>query len=656
MIMNNKINLVLSSVYALTLAFGFNVKAQTILKKQDVSGIKNTKIDNFNFYTLAKQKPVYNFNQGENDRAVTKTVFTSSRNMYTLLVTESNCLTANQDLNTIMFTHRISNFYNVPNDNSGFVQSTFSNNYGQTWDSILVMSDEVNLCRYPSGAIFNPAGNTNLGNAFVTVSGPITTGTGWVGNYFTSAKLDHTNLNPNIALNANVGVANQSYARIGATATDLKTVVTGGIYTDPNATTPLLQGYKGVTLNYATPAANNTFNWTVDSIKPNFVTDFSGENEVYTVTQTAWNKAGDIGYVVFDGVDAFISGFPRSYMPIVYKTTDAGTTWTQLPPFNFSGIPIIADKLLNTTSGGAPKAWFTQNKGFDVAVDANGQLHVFCTVLSAFSNHPDSLGYTRSYATNAPSKTFYMYDSYTTSNGTWDAVLVDSLMTDNSQDFSPFTDEFAASIEIDARLQMSRTDNGSKLFFFWLDSDPNINNQVENNQPNIFGKAFDVNTGQWTVTKQFTSDNTNYYMYVSNLAIQSGNTYKVPVTVSLPIGWPNNVSTIDPVKHYFVNGIEFDQSEFTVTKNHSNSNVDFFEIGTISPNPATNFIDIKINDPKNNHVVQIFGMDGALQKEVVVDKTDRIQLDNMANGVYLLKLLDVNNSTQPQFYKLIINH
>lgn len=639
----------------MTIAFGFKTKAQMIPKKQDVSGIKNNKIDNYNFVTLAQQKPSFNFSQGENDRAVTKTVFTSSRNMYTLIVTESNCLTANQDLNTIMFTHRISNFYNVPNDNSGFVQSTFSNNFGQTWDSMIVVSDGVNLCRYPSGAIFNPTGNTNLGNAFVTVAGPITSGTGWLGNYFASAKLDHTNINSNIALNANVGVANQSFVRIGATATDLKTIVIGGIYSDPNGTSPLLQGYKGASLNYATPNANNTFNWTVDSIKPNFVTNFSGKNEVYTVTQTAWNKAGDIGYVVFDGVDAFISGFPRSYMPIVYKTTDAGTTWTQLPPFNFSGIPIIADKLLNTTSGGAPKAWYTHDKGFDVAVDANGQLHVFCTVLSAFSNHPDSLSYTRSYATNAPSKTFYMYDSYTTSNGSWDAVLVDSLNTDNADDFTPFTDENSVPFPVDARLQISRSDDGSKLFFFWLDSEPDINEQIENSKPNIFGKAFDLTTGLWTLTKQFTTDNINYFMYVSNLTLLSGTTYKVPVTVSLPIGWPINVNIIDPAKHYFVNGIEFDQSEFTVTKSHSNSNVDFFEIGTISPNPATNFIDIKINDPKNKYVVQIFGMDGALQKEVLVDKTDRIQLDNFANGIYLLKLSDEGGMYEPLIQKMVVN-
>jgi hypothetical protein len=89
---------------------------------------------------------------------------------------------------------------------------------------------------------------------------------------------------------------------------------------------------------------------------------------------------------------------------------------------------------------------------------------------------------------------------------------------------------------------------------------------------------------------------------------------------------------------------------------HLISNVDFSEIGTISPNPATNFIDIKINDPKNKHVVQIFGMDGALQKEVLVDKTDRIQLDNFANGIYLLKLSDMNGMHKTLIQKMIINN
>jgi hypothetical protein len=595
---NNKFKVVLLIT---TILFRINTNAQTIPKKQDVIGLKRNHIDNFNFYTLAKQKPKSNFDQEGANRSVTKTSFTGSRNAYGLIVTESNCLTANQQLNAVMFTHRISSFFTLPNDNSGYVQNTFSTNLGTTWDSIIQTSDPVNLCRYPSGAIFNPIGNTSINNAFATVSGPITSGSGWIGNYFSSAKLDSTNINPSFSIDGSPGIVKQGFARIGATATDSKTIVTGGLYLDPNGTTTATQGYRGAAINYATPAGNNTFNWTIDSIKPNWATDATGEPETYTITQTAWNKAGNIGYVVFNGVEASITiSSAKGYAPIVYKTTDGGATWNLLPSFNFSTIPVIAQKLDPTwvsadgASTGPPKAWFTQDKGYDCAVDENGNLHIFCVILSGFTMSNDSLGFTNTYASNALVKTFYMYDTFTTGSG-WNSTMVDSLNTDNADDFSPFTDDTGVQFPVDARLQMSRSDDGSKLFFFWLDSDPNINNQVENDQPNIFGKAFDVTTGLWTLTKQFTTDNTNYFMYVSNLTLLSGNTYKVPVTVSLPVDWPNDANLINPMRHYFVNGIEFDQSEFIVTKNFSNSTDDLYKIGNISPNPANNNASFLLN-------------------------------------------------------------
>jgi hypothetical protein len=49
-------------------------------------------------------------------------------------------------------------------------------------------------------------------------------------------------------------------------------------------------------------------------------------------------------------------------------------------------------------------------------------------------------------------------------------------------------------------------------------------------------------------------------------------------------------------------------------------------------------------------------MDGALQKEVLVDKTDRIQLDNFANGIYLLKLSDEGGMYEPLIQKMVVNN
>jgi hypothetical protein len=93
---------------------------------------------------------------------------------------------------------------------------------------------------------------------------------------------------------------------------------------------------------------------------------------------------------------------------------------------------------------------------------------------------------------------------------------------------------------------------------------------------------------------------------------------------------------------------------YTVTV--TNVNINDANSIQIFPNPANNFIDIKINGAINKYLVQIIGIDGSQVKEVLVDKTDRIQLDNMANGVYFIKIKNTNNNTFERTRKLIILH
>jgi hypothetical protein len=94
-------------------AFVFSTFGQTqiVPKKVDRTNSKYNKQDGINFSAIGQQKPKFIFNQGGSNRAVTKTSFSGSRNAYGLIVTESNCLTANQQLNAVMFTHRISSFF-----------------------------------------------------------------------------------------------------------------------------------------------------------------------------------------------------------------------------------------------------------------------------------------------------------------------------------------------------------------------------------------------------------------------------------------------------------------------------------------------------------------------------------------------------------------
>lgn len=44
--------------------------------------------------------------------------------------------------------------------------------------------------RYPSGVLYNPAGNTDPNNAFKLFQAPVTSGSGWILNRFTTVSYD----------------------------------------------------------------------------------------------------------------------------------------------------------------------------------------------------------------------------------------------------------------------------------------------------------------------------------------------------------------------------------------------------------------------------------------------------------------------------------
>ena len=569
----------------LSIGFCINATAQNKLHavKQDLTNSQTNKVDNdiVSLPTVHKKPAITSVNS---QRAITKTKFTSSWNPNTLLVSESNCLTANQATGLVMFTHRISKDWAPTGVNSGFIQCTYTTNYGTTWDSLLQVQDQTNLCRYPSGAIFNPTSNTTPGSAFGVVTGPITNGgtvNGWIGNFFANSKLDKTTTNtPAIKLNATAGVGKQWFARVAIQSTDNKVIVTGGLYGgDPGSAsaTAASNAYRGATINIAKPSGN-TFTWALDSIKPSFKTNPTAKNnEALTSVLTAWSKDGATGYMVFIGVDAAATGTKLGYQPIVYKTTNGNSSpivWTKMASYDYSSIPSIKAKLYASsvvgsgtyTQTGPKKAWYSQGDGMDAVVDINGNLHIVCVVASGATTSVDSLDYTYNPALPAGGAAgsggiSYIYDTYTTSTG-WSALLIDSLKCLPANANSPFIDKTTSTkFIVDARIQVSASTDGSHLFYMWMDSDPTAVSG-ENAIPDIYGRGWNISSSYATPTTQFTFDGINYYMFTSNIALVSGTTFKIPTTVSASRDGSGDVAL--PFDHYFVSGIQFDESQFTI--------------------------------------------------------------------------------------------
>ncbi|MCA6362449.1 MAG: T9SS type A sorting domain-containing protein [Bacteroidetes bacterium] len=609
------------------------------VKKWDLTGINSAKIDaeSVNFFAQASATA----RNGNPTVQANGTKFTSSRNAFTLLVSQSNCMTANQALGAAMFTARISADWSPPSVNSGFIEHTWTTNNGSSWDSTYFANNGTNLYRYPSGAIFNPASNTTLSNAFAVGVGPYTDGSGWMGNYYSSQNMVNAQTNVNTVDN---GTSYIGFARIDVQSTDQHVWVTAGLYTDPNGTTALAQGFRGAAIMKGT-LSSNAFVWQTDSIKPTFHQDGTGANDCYTITHLAFSQDGNTGYAVFFGVDASATtSQTRTFSPLVWKTTDAGATWTRYQQnFDFTTISTISNNLIQASDGNL-KPWFSQNNGSDVTVDNNGQLHIFCEVGSGASNDNDSLGFTWTLTGANNTARHFMYDVHTTTNG-WNAWLIDTLLSspnDQTSQWSDGTSTFAT----DARAQISRSSDGTKLFYIYSDTDPNIG-AGDNNFPNLFGRAVDLSianvNANATARQQFSTDDNLFWQYVSNITLVNGTTYTVPVSNSLARDLSFNMLT--PFDHYYMNNVQFTAAQFNTTADLSAVGIEeFASVGTLNffPNPANDQINVVL-DLINSENVSI-EIVNSLGQTVLVENRDlaagnsvvRMNTENLTEGVYFL--------------------
>ncbi len=611
------------------------------VKKIDLTNpnAKSTDGESRNFYNTATSNQR---NAGPNAIQTAGVKFSSSYNAFGLLVSSSHCLTADQALNAVMFTHRISQDWPADaNVASGYGEYSWSTNYGTTWDSSY-FADQTSLgnkrFRYPSGAIINPAGNTNVANALNVATGPYTSGTNWDG-YFGNYQMMVNGAGSSTSIFDNgVGTPALAFPRISITSYDDSSAwVSGGFYTDPIAAT----GYLGA--NLMKGKWNGTaLTWSFDSILPNFHQDATGANDAFTQSFVGFSPNGQIGYQVFFGVDgSATTSQTRAFSPITYKSTNGGATWNLLPVNDFSTIPAISTYLIPASDGNL-KPWFDQSQGADIVVDNNGELHIVCTISSGYSDDNDSLGYTYTLTgQNGTTAMHYIYDVHTSPTG-WDAWLIDSLMTTTSTNNTIFVDgSTGGAFATDARIQMSHTTDRSKLFFAWVDTDP-LALAGENALPDLKAVGYDLVTGFKTPVTQFTTSQDFYFHYVSNVTLVSGNTYSIGVTNSIDRNGSHDVITT--FDHYFYEGCKFNTSDFTVQFVGVNEQAANFGSLNIYPNPAKDQINLNVNMVSGENVsfqiTNSLGQVVLVENRSLVNGNNNVQLNTskLTSGVYFVTI------------------
>ena len=460
--------------------------------------------------------------------------FTGSMNIYGLKYSNTKPLQYNDELGMVSFFHTKSSTYSAspvgsPGSLSGVVVAMLSIDAGLNWDSICVWNNDTSWARSPQGGIYNPPLNTfGYSSAHLVTTGFTLRDDGTKsGNFFATKKLCLENFN-NVA---GTYPGTQKFISHSAPYTELEKTdlasfeftstddglvrAMGLIVNDINASTFQDFGYRGVRVLKGT-FTSGIMQWTGDSIIPD-VTVTNGVSNVLHVPYMAWNESGSVGYVFHIGCLAGAGGANVGYQPIIYKTTNSGLSWNQIPgiDFNLPSMDTVKDHILCTLTNTALSIpFFNAAEGISATVDHNNRLHIVSTLRSTSSSHPDSLGYTLQFL-NPDGETYsfphiggyrpYIYDFIGDGIGQWTATLVDSMSSEkpgenpgeNGYTENPWrhtNNQVTEKVSSGARIQLSRTPDGKHIVYTWAESDTLLttNSFKWNVLPNIKARIMDV--------------------------------------------------------------------------------------------------------------------------------------------------------------------
>jgi hypothetical protein len=585
----------------------------------------------------------------------------TSDNVYGILGDRQNQVVYNPAINTVAFCHRQNAGGPGGPNASGIISLDFSTNGGATWTVNPFQTTPTgsgslwNGNRYPNIGLYNPTGNTNSANAYMVEVGPaLETGTnsnenGWAKTFRSTSKLDGTNLDETYNFNSystqndpNEWGAAGLYVTANGDAWYASTNNNNSSNTSPNPAYNVADNYskyfltKGVWNN-----STNKYDWTTtDTIVPGWNTTLgtSGTVNAGGLMNMAWSPDGNTGYFVVMGSWGTANTMMRPY---VMKTTDAGATWNQYADYDFSNNTLLQCMIQPSTSTGTVRPFFSS---YDVVVDNNNQLKIFGEILSGSSAHADSLNYVYTARQSG-----HLYETSTNSSGGWDVAFVDSVYVD---DF-----EYDATNQLShyVRPQAARSQDGSKLFYTWLGSDPSFSTERE--YPNVYATGHEVSSNTWTPITDLTTNlsGAEYVTAYQTMAvdvIENGGdkSWELPIVYGTNLNGTAITDGASPVQWHYLKGIGFDQVEFTRTAIVDPCAVSVDELSLVDgdvnvyPNPTNGIIEINVADATNFNYTIIDVVGNVVTNNTVNGNRTTINLTNNALGVYFVTINTNNGS------------
>ena len=628
-----------------------------------------------------------------------------SGNVYGFLVSASKPLNYQRILGAVSFIQRKSATYVVSpagDSNVGSIVAYWAKNDASTnnlasWDSTLIYADATNAGRYPSGGIWNilPGNaNTDLNKAIAVGSGPVTTGSGWVGSWYASKSLSLTPKNaagPDEQFFANASPFNSAtspsmtkhdFPRYGFNLCDNGVYVAGQKMNDINGTTFAAQLIRGASIS------KGTFNsgvmvWTQDSIIPPTELRTDG-SKLLGEPYLKFDPAGINGYAMFIGMRAGspVGSSNRGMQPIVYKTTNGGAAWALVNGIDFNAVTPAISQLKNTmraininTTVEAPWFW---SEGIDMTIDANNKLHIIATAIGHASTHVDSMNYLSTWTTeeyhwpHVNTARPLIIDYYGDGGASpWNVLIIDSLDTEGPSSTSgeggfvvnPWADPTPNnSVSSDSRIQITRSYDGEFLAYSWAETDTSITTSSAkwNEFPNIKVRAFrtcdgtlSTEPGGFNVTGATgvlaAVKDKAYFHYMSG-EMKAGASSATSATFAIPFSVSSNPLSegINPVSNYFAMthvGFTFPSAACgsTITTGIASAKTDASE-SSLYPNPTENNFNVRLNlSTANDIAISVYNAIGQKVSETKTNGTIgennvSMNMNNATAGVYFVKI------------------
>jgi len=567
---------------------------------------------------------------------------------------QKSILAYNAEINTVSHFHRMGGELD-PGGYSGDMGYDYSTDGGQTFTNMVecyVATENgggsyfTDAARYPNHGIYNPAGNTDPANAYLTFFAPTLDGSnspdswGGYGYGISQFGADPANDTKNL-VSSDPGDDIFRYIPDGYCVTNTGEIWVSDIDQDWSSGSLVYTGYLLISHGV----------WNADIMDFEFediLLDCPVEEGISrpSMSKIEFAPDGMTGYIAILGDDGELDFSLGAIFPILWKTTDGGQTWSD--PFEvqlggFEGIEAIKYYMSDedwTSFWAEPyperdDVKYTTAFDFDLTVDAEGNPHMGVGVGVASLDTDYSIYSSYPY--------YAMTDIYSPDGGnTWDAYIIDRPKQFRSSEFDTDYTE-------DNRVQIARNHEGTHIFVSYMDT--HLDGDF-NDFPDIMARGIRLVDGDMTmvdssgiildqatnVTNLSEAMWQSYFMVMANevpeTIIEHDDIFTIPFTYQEM----NGTNIGDPVQYKYIQDFKF---IFTIDGNNEFETANTFNVSQNYPNPFSGEAEIAVSiNSTTNLSIDVYNLMGQKTYSINAGEvnagthTYTIDAANLQPGVY----------------------